>query len=46
LNKDLTWVYGIAFMLCSSCLERWRANPDPDRLRKLIRERHGIKEEN
>ena len=45
LRKDLTWVGDIEFLLCSSDLQKWNTNPEPDRIRQLIRERHGINEE-
>jgi predicted amidophosphoribosyltransferase len=49
LRTDLTWCSNMAgsfeFLFCSSCLEGWHDNPEPDRIRQLIRERHGIKEE-
>lgn len=45
LRKDLTWVGDIEFLLCPPDLQKWNTNPEPDRLRQLIRERHGIKED-
>ena len=45
LRKDLTWVGDIEFLLCFSDLQKWNTNPEPDRIRQLIRERHGINEE-
>lgn len=46
LRKDLEWVGNIEFLLCSSDLQKRNPNPEPDRIRQLIRERHGIKEDN
>jgi len=46
LRKDLTWVGDIEFLLCASDLQKWNTNPEPERIRQLICERHGIKEDN
>jgi len=42
---DLEWVGNIEFLLCSSCLQKWNTNPEPDRIDQLIRKRYRIKEE-